>query len=167
MTPGLTTIVVGAYKTACGGLDTVPSFDLSFSATAEAARLAQEHADLKWNGQGATVIAEGVLASTVWSSWSLFDRNMEANGHQFAWCYLDTPLEACFERIRARQAAAGKAGKVIKADLVTDKHRAILATRTKALADGRLVYDLPWQTAEAALRKIIHGEDEGQYHGRA
>lgn len=145
--------VVGRYGPACGGLDTV-------SAGFAVQQGALSYALDKWTS-GVNVIAEGVLASTVYGSWATFDLQLEAAGHRFAWCYLDTPLEVCYEHIRKRQEAAGNAGKVIKGDLVADKHKAILATRRKALADGRLVYDIPYRISVGALTDIMNGDWEG------
>lgn len=146
--------VIGPYRTACGGLDAVSSFAI-------------QQAAIRYVLDGGKmepvqhVIAEGVLASTVFGSWATFDRDLEEAGHSFAWCYLDTPLEVCFERIAARQVAAGKPDKTINRELVADKHRAIAATRLRARGEGRLVYDLPYQFADEVLKLIMAGQGEG------
>lgn len=145
--------VVGSYRTACGGLDGVPSFGVQQEAILYMLKMPSVNLPVPH------VIAEGVLAATVFGSWADFDLALEVKGHRFAWCYLDTPLEVCLERIKRRQLIAGRE-REIKQDLVADKVRAIAATRAKALAAGRLVYDLPWETAEAALRRIMSGEGE-------
>lgn len=150
-----TVIVVGSYRTACGGLDAVPNFDTSFRAITAAvdmlARLDVRHR---------SVIAEGVLASTVWGSWGEYAELSGAHMVPFevAFCYLDTPVEVCLDRIRQRQIAGGKV-RDIKEDLVRDKVKAVAATRRKALEAGHLVYDLPHLGAPGALGKIIRNED--------
>lgn len=147
----LDVLVVGSYRTACGGLDAVPDFATSFKALDGAIEIHRRYAK---SAEHQAVIAEGVLASTVWGSWAEYSAGVCDLGHQFAFCYLDTPVEVCLERIRKRQEAAGKV-REIKEDLVRDKVRAIAATREKALAAGALVYDLPYEDAPAALHDIM------------
>jgi thymidylate kinase len=127
-------LAVGSYRQGCGGMDTVPSFDLQQRAVLRAATdfpfqlMPPKH-----------VICEGVLASTVAGSWLEFFQRMEnVDGLKRPAClvaYLDTPLELCLERIRGRQEAAGKV-REIKVDLVRDKIKAINATRAKMEAAG-------------------------------
>jgi hypothetical protein len=152
----LDVLVVGSYRTACGGLDAVPNFETTFKALDRAIEIMR----LQGKAPEQAIIAEGVLASTVWGSWGAYatklrERCAPPNGHaQIAFCYLDTPLEVCLERIRARQKAAGKE-REIKEELVRDKVKAVAATRTRALEAGHLVYDLPYQIADTALFAII------------
>lgn len=137
--------VIGRYTTACGGMDTMPSFDVCQGAIQFMVhRLKADH-----------VIAEGILASTVYGSWGKFAQVAKDHGHTFHFCYLDTPLEVCMERIKQRQEAAGS-DKPIKWELVADKFRAIAATREKALAAGFTVHDIPHNDAVAALSRIMY-----------
>jgi hypothetical protein len=148
---GLATVVVGPYETACGGLDAVPNFETSFKAVSNAISMLEMHSSCTHRA----VIAEGVLASTVWGSWGEFAKRLDDVGiARVAFCYLDTPLEVCLDRIRKRQEAAGKV-RDIKTELVADKVKAIAATRLKALAAGQLVYDLPHMAAEKALQDLM------------
>ena len=157
-TPKLSTVLVGSYKTACGGLDAVPDFARSFSAINKAVKLLEVSAT---PGSEQAVIAEGILASTVWGSWGDYAMKLRtgqaavpSNTARVAFCYLDTPLEVCLERIVRRQEAAGKV-REIKRELVEDKVRAIAATRRRALEAGELVYDIPYQDAERAFRALL------------
>lgn len=140
-------IVVGSYRTACGGLDTVKTFELS-------RRVIRTAADL-----GGHVVAEGVLASTVFGSWAAFARQMDEAGYPFAFCYLQTPVEVCLERIRQR---IRDRGEEVRFDekLVRDKVRAVAATRERAMAAGLQVFDLPIGDEERALREIMGGEGD-------
>lgn len=146
---GLDVLVVGSYRTACGGLDGIPDFATSFEAINRACEIIRRHGTAPHRA----VLAEGVLASTVWGSWGEFADKL---GTPVAFCYLDTPLDVCLQRIRARQEAAGKV-REIKEELVADKIKAIAATRRKAIAAGHLVYDLPYQHAKEALEDIMRG----------
>lgn len=152
-TLGTCAIVVGSYRTACGGLDAVPSFDLSFQAIRHGIDLLGA---MEGGAEHRAVICEGVISSTVWGSWGTFAGELaETVGARMAFCYLDTPLEVCLERIRKRQEAAGKV-RDIKTELVADKVKAVAATRRRALEAGHTVYDLPYETAETALKQIIY-----------
>ncbi len=157
-TPELATVVVGSYRTACGGLDAVPDFAKTFGAVGAAVRMLDREAPPRAKK---AVVAEGILASTVWGSWGDYALKLRqgqavlpAGAAQVAFCYLDTPVEVCLERIRKRQEAAGKV-REINEQMVRDKVRAIAATRARALAAGELVYDLPWEEAETAFRAIL------------
>jgi predicted ABC-type ATPase len=157
----LRTILVGSYKTACGGLDTIASFDRQHAAIRAAIRILERFPhDVQRQASGDnTVIAEGILASTVFGSWGEFASDLKEVGHQFAFTYLQTPLDVCLERIRARQEAAGKV-RDIKVELVESKVRAIAATRAKALHEGHLVYDLPFGGETEALAAIVARDGE-------
>ena len=150
--PGCDALVVGSYRTACGGLDAVPNFATMFAALDGAVRICRDHP----RAEQQAIICEGVLASTVWKSWGEYADQSNSDGCDvdFAFCYLDTPLEVCLERIRKRQEAAGKV-RDIKTELVADKVKAIAATRQKAIDAGALVYDLPYQQAEEVLQLIM------------
>lgn len=150
----LKALVVGSYRTSCGGLDGIDSFDRQFRAIRQAVRI-MTPIQLREGNTPCAVLCEGVIASTVWGSWGRFADELKSEGKaQMAFCYLDTPLEVCLERIRRRQEAAGKV-REIKTELVADKIRAIAATREKALAAEALVYDLPYETAASDLASIM------------
>lgn len=121
-------LAIGSYRQGCGGMDTIPSFDLQQQAVARA---------VSWHGLSGDrpehVVAEGVLASTVAGSWLDFLLNYKS---QTIIAYLDTPLELCLERITARQIAAKGEAREIKVDQVRAKVRAIEATRAKFDAAG-------------------------------
>lgn len=143
----LSTILVGSYRTACGGLDSVPSFDKSFSAIDCAINILETMTSDSYRA----VIAEGVISSTVWGSWGQYaDRLREEGRARMVFCYLNTPLELCLERIRRRQEAAGKV-RDIKEELVADKIKSVASTREKAIDAGHLVYDLPGSDGNSAI----------------
>lgn len=131
--------VVGSYRTACGGMDSIPSFDLSMKSIDAALTLTRD------------VVAEGILCSTVYGSWALF-----AQSRDFRFAYMQTPIEICLERIRERIRARGKEVKFSE-KLVRDKFKAISATRDKALRDKHLVYDLPYGDEARAAHDIVSG----------
>jgi len=83
--------ILGPYENTCGGMDGVTSVD-------EQIRLIHEYA-----GQG-HVIYEGLLLSTYFGKIGL---EMQQYGRNHIWAFLDTPIEVCIERIKARRLAAG------------------------------------------------------------
>lgn len=137
---------VGSYATACGGLDQVPNFDLM--------RLSITMASAQANH----VIAEGVLASTVYSSWAQYASQMKRDCYiDFVFAYLRVPLAECLRRIQIRNG-----GKPIKEHLVAHKISAIEGTRKKAIAADFRVYDLPLGFNEAgpAIWEIMNETGE-------
>lgn len=151
--PDVEAIVVGSYRTACGGLDATPNFAAAFEALNGATRLLHER---RVPYKHRAVIAEGVISSTVWGSWGEYANDvMERDEAVFAFCYLIPPLEVCLERIRERQRAAG-GEKPIKEDLVADKIKAVKATREKALASRHIVYDLPAERPAVEVAHAFH-----------
>lgn len=126
-------LAVGSYRQGCGGLDTVPTFALQ-QAGVDAA--CDPEGKLSKN-MPRHVVCEGVLASTVAGSWLDFFVSMRQRhgGVGTLVAYLDTPIELCLERIRARQEAAGRV-RDIKVELVRDKIASIAATRAKMEAAG-------------------------------
>lgn len=147
----LEAIVVGSYRTACGGLDATPNFATGFAALDGAVALLDRS-----KAHHRAVIAEGVISSTVWGSWGEYANDvMERDAAVFAFCYLIPPLEVCLERIRERQRAAG-GEKPIKEELVADKIKAVKATREKALASRHIVYDLPAERPAVEVAHAFH-----------
>lgn len=146
---------VGSYKQGCGGMDTIPSFELQQSAVRVAADWKHE-GGRPLGGHGPRhIVCEGVLASTVYGSWGEFFQEMEAAHHSVIVAYLDTPLELCLERITARQIAAKGEAREIKTDLVANKIKAIEATREKFKAAGILTVTLRHGSALSDLQEAL------------
>lgn len=124
-------VLIGPYigrKT--GGCDCLPDFD-TVRRTVSAAALLYQH-----------VVFEGVVLSTVYSSWATFD---DARGRDIVWAFLSTIPQVCLARIYVRNG-----GKPIKEELVLSKHRSILKVREKATADGRCVRELAGDRSDTA-----------------
>lgn len=123
-------LAVGSYRQGCGGMDTIPSFDLQQRAIRAAHDWKREGGpELPRDGRPRYIVCEGVLASTVAGSWLNFFGGF--NKDEVLIAYLDTPLEVCLERIRQRQIAAKGEAREIKSEQVADKIRAIEATRKR------------------------------------
>lgn len=149
-------LAIGSYKQGCGGMDTIPSFELQQQAVLTAARWEK-------NGKPITgpspehIVCEGVLASTVAGSWLEFFRYFPAGGHDVIIAYLDTPLELCLERITARQIAAKGEAREIKVDQVRDKIKAITATRARFDAAGIRTVTLRHERPFEDILEVLRG----------
>lgn len=139
--PDLDLIVVGKYTTACGGCDTIKTQDLCKEAVKAASKLASN------------VFFEGILASTLFSGYLALSQELKkARKGGLVWCYLDTPLEKCLQRIQQRNG-----GKAINEQLVADKVRAIEATRIKAEAAGETVKVIRHGQALKQILEVLNG----------
>lgn len=112
-------IVVGPYRTNCGGCDAIKTQDLVCDAVRRAVSIGQN------------VLFEGVIVSTLYDRYRKLSQELRALGHGYIWAYLDTPLELCLQRIQLRNG-----GKPIKTSLVENKVKAIRSTRHKAESAG-------------------------------
>lgn len=85
--------LVGKYETACGGTDAINT--------------QKESADraIRWHEAGGHVIMEGLLLSGGGPKAEVTVRTTATGDYVHA--FLDTPLETCLDRVRARRAAAG------------------------------------------------------------
>lgn len=83
--------VVGSYKNACGGCDSIQPYGLIWPRVLKYAECGH-------------VLFEGALVS---SSYGNIGRDSEVFGQDFVFAFLDTPLEVCLDRIRQRRAAKG------------------------------------------------------------
>ena len=83
--------VLGPYTNTCGGLDSVPNWRA-------AADLLHKYAAL------GNVFYEGLLSSTYYGG---FGAETERYGNDHIFAFMDTPLEVCLERVKARRVAAG------------------------------------------------------------
>jgi hypothetical protein len=83
--------VVGPYVTACGGCDAIATQD----EICDRIRI--------YSGLG-DVLVEGLLMSHSFARYVALDRELLArDGTHCIWAFLDTPLEVCLDRVRARR----------------------------------------------------------------
>jgi len=83
--------IVGAYKTKCGGCDSIQPYALIWPRIAAYA-------------QEGHVLFEGALVS---SSYGTIGRASEVFGDEMVFAFLDTPLEKCIKRVESRRLARG------------------------------------------------------------
>jgi len=85
--------LLGKYTTACGGCDQIPEQQMAADRAIEA-----------WKS-GGHVLMEGLLASAAGPKGAVTKTIQETGSARFL--ILDTPLELCIERVKARRAARG------------------------------------------------------------
>lgn len=90
-TPGPKLVVPGHYETACGGCDTIPSYDDIFSIVREA------------HNNGHDVLFEGLLVSAE----SRRSIELAQDGYPLHVIAIDLPLQDCVDAIQERRSAKG------------------------------------------------------------
>lgn len=136
-TPDL--FIIGSYENVCGGCDAIDTQD-------EICRRVRTYAP-----QGTTIM-EGLLMSHLFSRYRDLDRELYKQDIKFIWAFLDTPLEVCLERVKARRQARFDAKptltqKPFNPQNTVDKWhdcRSVYEKATNAGLDARWV---PYQTA--------------------
>jgi thymidylate kinase len=141
-TQGKNHVAIGHYRKNCGGCDTIKTqHEIKQLIYIESSRMADPERLEK------NILFEGVIVSTIYQPWADFD---EAIGGM-VWCYLDTPLDVCIQRVYERNG-----GKPIKEQLVIDKYKAIKRTSEKACKDGLKVVVLDHRNAETQIKELLN-----------
>lgn len=125
--------ILGRYETACGGADTVSSFD----------RIKTQANILARRGD---VAFEGFLWSGIFKTSDEFARQ---SPHQVIFAMLDTPVDLCIQRVAARRNAAGNKKQFDPRNLIA-KHQAVVRAQERLLKAGHdariLPHEEPLQT---------------------
>ena len=119
--------ILGPYENTCGGMDGVTSVD-------EQIRLIHHYAEL------GHVIYEGLLLSTYFGKIGL---EMQRYGKNHIWAFLDTPIEVCIERIKARRLAAGNE-KPLNERNTRERIKPILSLKAKLIRMNQNVVELKY-----------------------
>jgi hypothetical protein len=116
-------IVFGSYETQCGGCDTIPSVKL-------VADLLKTHMMVAEEG---TIFYEGLMIShmigTVGAAAKMFNDN-----HVMG--FLDTPLETCIERVKARRLEKGNTIPFDPNKTLVGDYRAVQGAKRNAITQG-------------------------------
>lgn len=131
-------IVVGPYRTQCGGCDAIPTQDLVCAAVERAAELSPY------------VFFEGLLVSGIYQRYYQLAKTVRKRRRKFVWAILQTPLEECLRRVYARNG-----GKPIKEELVAMKLAGIESAERKARRDGETVVHIPWRRPYPSVLKYL------------
>lgn len=107
--------VLGSYANKCGGMDTVSVIDDQIALIHKYAALGH-------------VIYEGLLMSTYYGR---LGKEVEQYRDRHIFAFLDTPMELCIERVKARRLEAGNT-KPFNEDNTRMRQKAIDSVRRKA-----------------------------------
>lgn len=138
---GPRTYVLGSYENTCGGLDTIRTAD-------EVIDLVVRYAPL------GNIVMEGLLSSTYIGKLGEFLMSYPTN-----WVFLDTPLEECIERVKARRLLAGDS-RPFNEENTRNRAKPIAAARIKLLNRGAWVFDMDGSNPAAGqglLQMLRHG----------
>lgn len=119
--------ILGPYENTCGGMDGVTSVDKQIELIE---RFVEE----------GHVLYEGLLLSTYYGRLGAITEKW-ANRHIFA--FLNTPIEVCIERVKARRLAAGNL-KLLNEVNTRKRTVPILALRNRLIANGRNVVNIEY-----------------------
>lgn len=134
--------VIGKYTNACGGCDTVKT-------QADIVARVEYFTQLGFN-----VWLEGLIMSTIYGTVGEYS---EKFGDNWVFAYLDTPIEKCIQRIKARRKKAGQ-DKPLNETNTRTRVRTIERNREIVASKGRRVVVLPHNNALEPLLKIIRKE---------
>lgn len=133
--------IVGTYKTACGGCDGVKSAD-------EVCRRV-----VKFNKEYKNVLFEGILVSHTYGRYSKLAEELGINNFVFA--FLDTPLDLCIERVKARRVTKGNNKPLNPANIIKDWHNVWEGVREKCLQSGKRVVVLDHTKPMVQVIKLL------------
>jgi len=135
--------VLGPYENTCGGMDGVAT-------QRDQIELIERYAAC------GNVIYEGLLMSTFYGGLGMA---MEKYGRKHIWAFLDTPIEVCIERIKARRLAAGNLKPLNEAN-TRGRMKPITSLKAKLLRMKANVVDLNYleQPGDHIMRLIEDGD---------
>jgi hypothetical protein len=135
-------VVLGRYGNVCGGCDTIKT-------QAEIVRRIKFYTK-----EGAHIWVEGLILSTIYGTVGEFS---ERYGDRWVFAYLNTPIETCIERIKARRRAAGNE-KPLNETNTRARVSTILRNREIVESHGRRTMTLSWRDPLPVILKLIRKE---------
>lgn len=122
--------VIGSYENDCGGMDTISDVQTQIDLI--------HHYAMKGD-----VFYEGLLMSTYYG---VLGKSMERYGGEHVWAFLDTPIELCIERIKARRLRKGNT-KPLNEENTRKRMKPIDNLAKKLILQGRRVITVDHHTA--------------------
>ncbi len=109
-------------------------------------------ANLQRLNQTGHVVFEGVTTAATYGRYADLAKQLPSGA--FIWCFIDTPLDICIQRIYSRNG-----GKPIKEHKVAAMIRQISTQPGKAKAEGWPVYMIDHQKAWGSFMEMLDNED--------
>lgn len=138
-------VALGDYsKPGCGGYDKVKTQQQAEDSVRQAAA---------GFVPDRVALFEGLLVSGLYQRWHDLDVALTKDGHKYVWGFMQTSLDECIARTRARAAAKGRS--LDDPSNVISKFRAVERCRERALQDGRTVWDLDANTPLESIKEYL------------
>lgn len=122
------TAVVGSYDRVCGGCDGIGSADEVVERVRVFSKVFKH------------VVLEGILVAHTFKRYSLLADELKHYGYNF--CFLDTPLNVCIERVRQRRLERGATKPFNPKNTVKDWGNINKRVKHKMATAGHTVYSL-------------------------
>lgn len=130
--------IIGPYTNTCGGVDSLSGWKECM----DMVHLYQREGH---------VFYESLLLSTYYGQQGLETKQY---GKDHVWAFLDTPIEVCIERIKARRLAAGNT-KPLNEDNTRNRVRTIDNLRRRVTDLGHRVVVIPYLHAVYAVKELL------------
>lgn len=142
------TAIIGRYETQCGGCDGVGSAD-------EICRRVRLFVrDLQYDN----VLLEGILVAHTFKRYSELAKELEAEGHEYHFCFLSTPLATCITRVKQRRLKQGNTKPFNPKNCIHDYNQIWRRTRAKMKEAGHRVTELEWQDPLPQVMELLTHE---------
>lgn len=138
-----TIAVVGSYDNACGGCDTIKT-----------QHQVVERVEALWRAGYKLIWLEGLIMSTIYGSVGEYSEQLE---DRWVFAYLDTPIEECIKRVKARRVKAGKPPEFNEKN-TRNRVNSIISSRARCVLEGRTVLDLNHKRAFEQVMNFIRKE---------
>lgn len=142
--PSLDLAVVGKYETQCGGCDGVGSSD-------EVCRRVRLFASTYKH-----TVLEGILVAHTFDRYNRLAQEMKEAGHTYLFAFLDTPLEVCIDRVKARRKAKGNDKELNPNNIIRDHHNIYTVVRGKMIKAGRAVTDIFYHDPMTQVLELLN-----------
>src|SRR5262245_13612298 len=139
--PALELAIIGRYTNVCGGCDGVGSAE---EVCNRARRFAKEFRH---------VMLEGILVAHTFKRYN--ELAMELGSENYVFAFLNTPLETCLARVRARRRAKGKEKPLNPNNLIRDWHNIWEVVRGKMKQAGRRTVVLPYKDPMPKVMELL------------
>jgi hypothetical protein len=137
--------VAGPYHTPCGGCDAIQPYSRIWPMVESLA-------------ESGHVLFEGALVS---GSYGSIGEASERYGDEFVFAFMDTPLEECLRRIKARRQARGD-NRTLDPTNTISKYKGVARVRERLLNGlDRRVVDIDHRKPVPQLLRILNEQDQG------
>lgn len=96
------------------------------------------------------VVLEGILVAHTFKRYNALSKELQKDGHDYVFCFLNTPLEDCIERVKGRRLRAGNHKPFNTTNLELDHHTIWTNVRNHCYEHDCDVAEIQWDGDVAA-----------------